>query len=71
MRLDVGRDTWRSRRTQRWLRARGIVLGLRESYRDMGKAGLWLACLSRTEDMRSAISLYRFLTAGKKEAPRS
>lgn len=62
MRFDVGMNTWRSRRTQRWLRRKGVELGLRSSYREMGDVGLWLACLSQTATVPYAIALYKRLT---------
>ena len=61
MRIRVGRDCLSSRRAQRRMHRLGVVLGLRSSYREMGRAGLWLACLSRTPDVESAMEMYNGL----------
>lgn len=56
-----GMDAPSSRRLQRRLRAKGIVYGLRRSYRLGGAYGLWLACLSQTRTAAEAASLFRRL----------
>lgn len=59
MRLKPGKPTLSARALQRQLRKLGVRYGYRKGLRELGPIGLWIACLSQTDNVREAAREYQ------------